>query len=76
LDLPRGFEFDWTFRYVAEVPIETVPSYATSDVRLGWRPNPSLEFSVMGRNLHEPHHREFSSLGIERSVRGAMIWVW
>lgn len=59
-DLPGGLQADWMLRYVSELPEESVPAYATSDVRLGWSPTPGVELSLIGRNLHEAHHLEFS----------------
>jgi iron complex outermembrane receptor protein len=58
-DLPCKFEFDLMSRYVQNLPTLDVPSYATMDARLGWRPNDSWEFSVTGQNLLQSHHLEF-----------------
>jgi iron complex outermembrane receptor protein len=46
-------------RYVQNLPTQNVPSYATMDARLGWRPNASWEFSITGQNLLQSHHLEF-----------------
>jgi iron complex outermembrane receptor protein len=58
-DLPCKFEFDLMPRYVQNLPTLNVPSYATMDARLGWRPNESWEFSITGQNLLQSHHLEF-----------------
>jgi iron complex outermembrane receptor protein len=58
-DLPCKFEFDLMPRYVQNLPTLNVPSYATMDARLGWRPNDSWEFSITGQNLLQSHHLEF-----------------
>jgi iron complex outermembrane receptor protein len=58
-DLPCKFEFDLMSRYVQNLPTQNVPSYATMDARLGWRPNASWEFSITGQNLLQSHHLEF-----------------
>ena len=54
---------------------EHVPGYSEADLRLAWRPEKTLELSLVGRNLLHSHHLETASeLGnmvpmlIERSV--------
>ena len=61
MDLPANLELDWMFRYVSTLPNVRVAEYATSDVRLGWRPHRVVELSVVGKNLHDPRHPEFST---------------
>jgi iron complex outermembrane receptor protein len=76
-NLPYGMEFDWMLRHVSELPSLSIPGYTTSDVRLGWRPNPFSEISLVGQNLHQPHHQEFSGgVEVERSVYGKATWRW
>jgi iron complex outermembrane receptor protein len=65
LDLPAGFQLDLFLRYASAVPAssqlvagEDTPAYATADVRAGWQWE-RLEFSLVGRNLAQRHHREF-----------------
>jgi iron complex outermembrane receptor protein len=53
------------------------------DVRLGWRPSPELEFSIVGQNLLHDEHAEFGALTtlgeitrreIERGVFAKVLW--
>jgi len=79
LKLPRGFEFDPTYRYVSALPGLQISSYSTMDVHLGWRFAGRLELSVVGENLFQPKHAEFSGdpggpIGIRRSVYAKIIW--
>ena len=37
-----------------------VPSYLTMDLRLAWRPNRNLEFSLVGQNLLDAEQLESS----------------
>jgi iron complex outermembrane recepter protein len=77
MDLPAKLELDWMFRYVSELPNVRVPDYATSDVRLAWRPTAAVELSVLGKNLHDPQHPEFSGgAEIRRSVLGQVTLRW
>jgi iron complex outermembrane receptor protein len=78
-DLPKKLEFDQTFRYVSALPAQQVGAYATADVRFSWRAFRSVELSVVGQNLLQPHHPEFggdpgSLVGIKRSVYGKITW--
>jgi iron complex outermembrane receptor protein len=76
MDLPGHFEFDTGLRYVDALATQDVPSYLVVDVRLGWRPNPRWELSVVGQNLLDSQHPEFASLftvqrtEVEHSVYG------
>ena len=77
--LPKKFEFDATYRYVSALPAQLVNAYGTTDVRFGWHPVPSWEFSIVGQNLLQPHHAEFGSdvdtiVGIKRSVYAKITW--
>jgi iron complex outermembrane receptor protein len=79
VDLPKKLEFDQTFRYVSALPAQRVGGYATGDVRFSWRAIRSLEFSVVGQNLFQPHHPETAGdpgplVGIQRSVYAKITW--
>ena len=79
IDLPKKLEFDQTFRYVSALPAERVGSYATGDLRFSWRAIPSMEFSVVGQNLFQPHHPESAGdpgplVGMKRSVYAKITW--
>jgi iron complex outermembrane receptor protein len=61
-DLPFKTELDLMPRFVQQLPDLNVPWYATMDARLGWRPNDHWECSIVGQNLLQPHHLEFTGL--------------
>jgi iron complex outermembrane receptor protein len=78
-DLPKKLQFDQTFRYVSALPAEQVGGYATADVRFSWRAVRSMEFSIVGQNLLQPHHPESAGdpgplVGMERSVYAKITW--
>jgi iron complex outermembrane recepter protein len=52
-------EIDLSVRHVAGLPDPTVPAYTAVDLRLGWRPNKTAEFSLLLQNLFDPEHPEF-----------------
>ena len=78
VDLPWNIELDAGFRFVTHIANQRVPEYGELDLRLAWRPIPSLELSVAGQNLLHEHHAEFGSptarREIERSVYGKVLW--
>jgi iron complex outermembrane receptor protein len=79
LNLPKKLEFDQTFRYVSALPAQLVEAYATADVQFSWRATGSLELSVVGQNLFQPHHAEFGGdpgalVGIARSAYAKITW--
>jgi iron complex outermembrane receptor protein len=78
-NLPRHFEFDQSFRYVDSLPAQSVRAYTTADARIGWNPTKSLNFSVTGQNLFQPHHAEFGidpppTVLIKRGIYAKLVW--
>ncbi|NQT13833.1 MAG: TonB-dependent receptor, partial [Planctomycetes bacterium] len=80
-DLGCGWEFDWQLRYVDS--IQSVPSYITTDVRLGWKPRENVEISIVGQNLLDNHHPEFARnfvgfyidhTEVRRSLSAKLTW--
>jgi iron complex outermembrane recepter protein len=79
VDLPKKLEFDQTFRYVSSLPAQLVGAYTTADVRFSWHATRSVDISVVGQNLLQPHHAEFGGdpgplVGIERSAYIKVTW--
>lgn len=90
-DVGGSVEFDLMGRYVSKLtglnPRNTpglpdvIASYFSMDARLAWRLLKNLELSVVGQNLLDNHHPEFSSgtqrqalTEIRRSVYGRVKW--
>jgi iron complex outermembrane receptor protein len=70
-DLPHRISLDAFFRYVDEIPAQSVPAYASLDARLAWRPTETVELSVVGQNLLDAHHKEWGGdTEIRRGVYG------
>ena len=74
LDLTSQIDFDLWFRYVGRLPERNIDAYTVLDARLAWRVRPDVELSLVGQNLLESGHSEFSSLEIERSIYGKIDW--
>jgi iron complex outermembrane receptor protein len=85
MDLPRDWSLDLAFRWVDDLAINsggaaaTVPAYSELDARLGWRPAPGVELSLVGRNLLHDRHPEYGAPGparleIARSFHGKISW--
>jgi iron complex outermembrane receptor protein len=60
MDVTRNVEFDATVRYVDSLPGLNIDSYLALDLRLAWQPSENVELSVVGQNLLNRRHREFS----------------
>jgi iron complex outermembrane receptor protein len=79
-DIGEKVEFDMIFRYVDALISLDVPSYITMDLRLAYRPKKHLELAVIGQNLLQPNHQEYSDSGIvyttnvPRGVYGTVAW--
>ena len=77
--LPHKMTVDWFLRYVSAVPTFGAPEYTTSNLRYAWQVTPKVSVYVVGRNLHQKTHAEFSDgangqFGIERAVLVGMRW--
>ncbi len=76
----RQFEFDLWWRWVDALRGAGVDDYQSLDVRLGWRPAPAWELSLVGQNLLEESHLEFVpefgtlATEVERGVYGKVAW--
>jgi iron complex outermembrane receptor protein len=78
-DLPRGFEFDQTYRYASGLPAQLVKGFSTADLHLSWWATRQLQLSVAGENLFQPEHTEFGHdpgpiIGIRRSIYAKVTW--
>ncbi len=76
-DVGESWEVDAWLRYVDRLPAHGVDSYLELDLRLGWRPTDAIEISLVGRNLLDDQHPEFTDIQvpgvpseIERSIHG------
>ena len=67
-DVTANVECDAWLRYVDELEALGVDEYVTVDLRLAWRPSSVLELAIVGQNLGEEWHQEFTSYEVERSV--------
>ncbi len=79
LQLPGKIELGQTYRFVSALPALFVRGYGTADVRLAWLPTTSIEFSIAGQNLFQPHHAEFKYdpgpyVEIRRGVYAKITW--
>ena len=80
IDLPSNFELDTSVYFVGKVRNQDVGQYARLDLRLGWKPMPNLELSLVGQNLGESSHDEFGTsfttlpTSVPRSGYGKVTW--
>jgi iron complex outermembrane recepter protein len=81
LDLTREVELDAWVRFADRIASTDVASFTTLDLRLGWKPVPGVELSLVGQNLLQNEHMEFRQMGpvtiaakVPRGVYGKMVW--
>ena len=58
MTLPYQVEFDSWVRVADNLSASNIAGYVELDLRLGWKPIPSLDLSVVGQNLLDNHHPE------------------
>lgn len=51
-------------RHVDSLPAPFIPAYTSVDASFGWQISKQAELSLTGRNLFNPHHKEFASTAI------------
>ncbi|MFO1351638.1 MAG: TonB-dependent receptor [Gammaproteobacteria bacterium] len=81
-------EFDVWLRYVSRIDelqiatlnSKTIDDYLTLDLRLGWRPSPNFDLSLIGRNLLDSPRLEYLlesnpvPTKVERSIFATLRW--
>ena len=77
-DISAHWECDAELRSTSSIPSQSVPGYTEANLRLGWSPTATWEFSVVGQNLLQNRHGEFNTpLGrreMERGVHAKASW--
>lgn len=76
-NLPGNFEWDSGYSFSSR--FSTIRAYHGVETRVGWRPSPRWEFSVIGRNLLDNQRLEIPAtfyIGNEvgRSIYGKLTW--
>ncbi|CBL47239.1 TonB-dependent receptor [gamma proteobacterium HdN1] len=57
--LSKLWELDWSVRYVDSIFNGAIPAHTDVDIRLMHRLSPTLNVSIIGKNLIDPQHPEF-----------------
>ena len=69
---------DGTLYYVDELPAYNIDAYARFDLRIGWRLTDAVQLELVGQNLFDDAHREFTAptdvnaAEIQRSIFGRL----
>ncbi len=80
LNLGRHWMFDAGLRYVDQLEAGNIPAYLAFDLQVAWAPSQHWEVALVGRNLTDPHHREFVSarllqtLNVPRTLYAKVTW--
>lgn len=80
LDLKKDIHLEAFLRHVGDLGAEQIrtPAYSTLDMRLGWRPNPRLQLSLVGQNLLDDRHAEFGTepgyAEFRRALYTKLLW--
>ncbi|MBN2217797.1 MAG: TonB-dependent receptor [Pirellulales bacterium] len=77
-NLSRNTQLDMIWRYVDNLPGGDIPHYFVMDVRLARQFSNGLEAALVGQNLLENHHSEFSNFSgineIQAGFYGMLTW--
>ena len=77
IDLPANLQLDGAFRYVDHLQSQRVPRYFNMDLRLGWHASKNVELSLVGQNLLDNHHGEWSGgTQVQRGIYTKVTWRW
>jgi len=68
-DLFENCELDLIGRYVDLLENASTSDYFTMDLRYSWRPNETVEWYVVGRNLLDGSHPEFKNDPYTQTMR-------
>jgi len=79
-NITDNLELDNILYFVDELEAINLKDYTRLDTRLAWRPKPNLELSLVGQNLLEDSHQEFSPTfytsptEVGRTIYGKVVW--
>ncbi|MBF0495257.1 MAG: TonB-dependent receptor [Deltaproteobacteria bacterium] len=74
LRITDDVQLNMWLRFVDSLPYQNVDNYTSLDARLSWKPIKSLELSLVGQNLLQGSHAEYSQFEINRGVYGKVVW--
>ncbi len=81
MDLPGHVTLDIGLRYVDTLPALDVDRYLDMDARLAWNPTEDLEVFIVGQNLLDSQHPEFTPkylatrpTEVQRGVYAGVTW--
>ncbi len=60
LNVTDAVQFDTMLYYVDNLPLADIDNYIRLDARLGWQVNEQVELSLVGQNLCDGLHKEYS----------------
>lgn len=79
-NITDAVSLDTSTYYVSRLKTDNVDDYVRLDMNLGWRIDDNARFNLIGQNLLQDSHREFSAptalnaTEVERSIIGKMTW--
>ena len=79
-DYAPNAAIDATIYVVGALPNYDIPSYTRLDLRWSTEISPAVRFELVGQNLLDERHREFSAptdpaaSEVERSLYGRLVW--
>jgi iron complex outermembrane receptor protein len=76
VDLPRDAELDLMLRHVGALSAPTVPAYTALDLRLGWQFGTGTELALVGHNLQNRGHGEFTDLATRSDIGRSLLLQW
>lgn len=62
LEISEGLQLDLTYRYVSQLPAESIPAYSTGRSALHRDLRPDSNFSMVGQSLFQLHHPEYLAI--------------
>jgi hypothetical protein len=81
VDLASHWSWDTSVYFVGRLPALQIPSYTRLDTSLTWKAPDGLSFSLVGQNLLQDHHLEFSGSSqivlsslVKRSAYAKITW--
>ena len=83
IDITKKLKLDLLLRYVDNLPNQNIPNYTTMDAQISYKIMKNFEFSIVGQNLFDDLHPEFSpeitvlspsGSEIERSIYAKLTW--
>jgi len=74
MDIMDNVQFDMAVKYVEALKEYEIPTYIKTDCRFSYKLSNHLQCQIIGQNIQDPAHPEYSSVELKRLIFGRVVF--